>query len=270
MRKFFNKLILFVLLLILTLSLAACGGKDTHEGEAKTPSGSSIQEGQDYKEVIENFKEKGFTNIKTEKIEDLITGWLIKDGEVEEVSVDNDVNYSSDEWVLADTEIVIKYHTFASDSSDEPKKDILETTEPETTIKSKPVDDDLVKDLKEVNDNEEDTSASQSIYELAYEKSNEEYSIYYLIDIDEKIIRNFTTNDTGVLYGTYTGSLNSGIDINYNGGDMHEQIQFNSKDDDSSITLIDPNGFDWQFNKTSVSKVEEIINQDGYKDITSY
>ncbi|MGL5329234.1 MAG: DUF4839 domain-containing protein [Peptostreptococcaceae bacterium] len=86
--------------------------------EAKTPSGSTIMKGKDYESVVETFEEKGFTNIKLEKIEDLITGWLAKDGEVEDVSVGGDVEYSPDKLVKADTEVIIRYHTFPEEDTE--------------------------------------------------------------------------------------------------------------------------------------------------------
>lgn len=101
---------------ILVIALAGCSGNSNeHEGEAKTPSGSSVQKGRDYQKVIDNFEEKGFKNIKTEKLEDLITGWMTKDSEVESVSVDGNKDYSSDVWYPNDVEVVITYHTFPAD-----------------------------------------------------------------------------------------------------------------------------------------------------------
>lgn len=102
---------IFIACIIITL-VGCAGDSNGHEGEAKTPSGSSIQKGRDYQEVVNEFKEKGFKNIKTEKLEDLITGWLTKDGEVESVSVDGDKDYSPDVWQSNDVEVVITYHTF--------------------------------------------------------------------------------------------------------------------------------------------------------------
>ena len=60
--------------------------------------------------MIEDFEKHGFTNIKTEAIDDLIFGWLTEDGEVEKVTVDGDEDYSADTWVAADVEVVIYYH----------------------------------------------------------------------------------------------------------------------------------------------------------------
>lgn len=114
-----KKYTIMFLTVIICLLLAGCGDDSPHIGEARTPSGSSIMKGKNYLDVIERFEEKGFTNIKTEKIEDLIIGWLTKDGEVESVSVGGDIDYSSDKWVPADTEVIITYHTFAADKTEE-------------------------------------------------------------------------------------------------------------------------------------------------------
>ena len=82
------------LALILCFSIIGCS-ENSHEGEVKTPAGSSDMEGRNYEDVVTIFEEKGFTNIKTEPIDDLIFGWLTKDGEVEEVSVGGKVDYSA-------------------------------------------------------------------------------------------------------------------------------------------------------------------------------
>lgn len=111
-----NRIGSVLIVCVLVITLAGCGGNSNrHEGEAKTPSGSSIQKGQDYQNVINDFKEQGFKNIKTEKLEDLITGWMTKDGEVESVSVDGNEDYSPDVWYPNDVEVVITYHTFPAD-----------------------------------------------------------------------------------------------------------------------------------------------------------
>lgn len=120
-----NKILKIILAIILCCSLVACGDNDQHEGKAKTPSGSSVMEGRNYQEVVKEFEEKGFTNIKIEKIDDLTTGWLTDDGDVEDVSVGGNVNYSPDEWVNSDIEVIIRYHTFPQEN-----KEGVETEKP--------------------------------------------------------------------------------------------------------------------------------------------
>ncbi|WP_438349253.1 DUF4839 domain-containing protein [Paenibacillus sp. FA6] len=114
-----KKMVSVLLACIWVITITGCGGESNeHEGEAKTPSGSSVQEGRNHQDVINDFEEQGFKKIKTEKLEDLITGWITKDGEVEEVSVGGDVDYSPDEWVSSDTEVIIKYHTFKKEETE--------------------------------------------------------------------------------------------------------------------------------------------------------
>lgn len=114
---------LFTILItcILAITLVGCSGNSNdHKDEAKTPSGSSVQKGQNYQDVVANFEEKGFTNIKTQVLDDLVTGFLVKDGEVESVSVDGNKDYSSDVWYPNTVEVIISYHTF-------PKEDASDT-----------------------------------------------------------------------------------------------------------------------------------------------
>ncbi len=108
---------IFFIIITLNIIMSILVGCDSkgHEGEAKTPSGSEIQHGRNYEDVLEEFENSGFVNIKTEKIDDLVFGWITKDGAVESVSVDGDTEYSPDKWYPADVEIVIKYHTFPDD-----------------------------------------------------------------------------------------------------------------------------------------------------------
>ncbi len=127
MRKLFTILLTF----FLCISIVACGDSSEHIGEAKTPSGSSIQQGRNYLDVVEDFEKHGFTNIKTEAIDDLIFGWLTEDGEVEKVTVDGDEGYSSDTWVAADVEVVIYYHTFPQEDP-QPDQDTTESVSSET------------------------------------------------------------------------------------------------------------------------------------------
>ena len=100
-----------IICLVVSMMLFGCGG-DEHADQAKTPSGSDAQKGRLYEEVVRDFEDRGFINVKTEKIEDLITGWLTEDGEVEKVTVGGDEEYVSDTWVANDTEVVIynKYY----------------------------------------------------------------------------------------------------------------------------------------------------------------
>lgn len=129
-----KKIISLFCLISLTVLLVACDNEGNHLGEAKTPSGSAVMEGLNYNDVVSKFENAGFTNIKTEAIDDLITGWLTKDGDVEEVLVGGDVDYLSDKWMPVDTEVVIRYHTFPIKSDEETKNNEIEIENEELEI----------------------------------------------------------------------------------------------------------------------------------------
>ena len=134
---------------IFCIMLVACGSSDDHIGQAKTPSGSSIMKGKHYESVVGEFKENGFTNIKLEKIEDLIFGWITKEGEVEEVSVGGDFNYSSDKWVSDDTEVVIRYHAFPEEETEENTNKEAITKNDEQSIEEEVVEEEVVEEAVE-------------------------------------------------------------------------------------------------------------------------
>ena len=117
--------------IICCIILVACGSSEDHTGKAKTPSGSSAMNGRNYKSVVESFEDNGFTNIRLEKIEDLITGWLTEEGEVEDVSVGGDFDYSPDEWVDANTEVIIRYHAFPEEEVESTEDKSEENTKQE-------------------------------------------------------------------------------------------------------------------------------------------
>lgn len=88
--------------------------------EAKLADGSAIKmpasakdyESENYEDVIEKLTNLGFSNIQTEIIYDLITGWLVSDGDVESVSIDGNTKFDKGDVVSADAKVVVTYHTF--------------------------------------------------------------------------------------------------------------------------------------------------------------
>lgn len=140
-----KKLFSLCMVIVMAFSIAGCSSEG-HEGQAKTPSGSSVQHGRDYQEVYEQFEKKGFTNIQFEVLDDLVTGWLTKDGEVESVSVDGDTGYSADKWYPADVEVIITYHTFPNKDGGNDTSDNSQTTEPVTSETTEPTTDEPTTD----------------------------------------------------------------------------------------------------------------------------
>jgi len=105
-----------IAVILLSVLLAACSSKVE---KVRTPASNHLERGRNYKEVIEDFEDKGFTNIRTETIEDLVYGKSFRNGEVELISVGGDSNYEAGVEVPADTEVIIRYHTYSQKSIDD-------------------------------------------------------------------------------------------------------------------------------------------------------
>ena len=101
---------------IVSIMLMACAKP---VDKVQTPADNRLERGRNYKEVIEDFEDKGFANIRTEPIADQVYGRSIRDGEVDHISVGGDINYDSGVLVPADTEVVIYYHTYSKKSIEE-------------------------------------------------------------------------------------------------------------------------------------------------------
>ena len=70
--------------------------------------------GGNYEEIARQLESDGFVNIRYEVIEDLVTGWLVKDGQVEEVIINDEKDFKADSAYRQDVDVVIRYHTFGN------------------------------------------------------------------------------------------------------------------------------------------------------------
>ena len=109
-----------------------------------------------------------------------------------------------------------------------------------------------------------------AMYDLAYQRKGQEYSLYLLIDTDSKLVKNFGTSDKGVLVGKYKGDLKKEADVHYIGGNMHDYLRFSTEDSTNTLIMKDMDGFEWEWLQVDVASAVEILSQPGYSEITSY
>lgn len=83
------------------------------------PADSQDFEGDQYEDVLEELQAAGFTAVTVELVPDLITGWLVSDGEVEDVEIDGSTEYAEGDEFAPDAEVVVSYHTFPPDEPEE-------------------------------------------------------------------------------------------------------------------------------------------------------
>lgn len=109
-----RKSLLVLLSCLLVFALWGCSSN--REGELRVPDSSNNLSGSNYNDVVMLFESAGFTNIQTEAIEDLIIGWLTKDGEVEEISINGTTSFGSDTYFPKDAVVIVRYHTFPANT----------------------------------------------------------------------------------------------------------------------------------------------------------
>lgn len=117
-------------LLLVLIPFVACDS--VPEGEIRVPASAEEFEGENYKDVVTRFQMAGFTNISTEPIEDLITGWLVKDGEVEEVSINGKTSFGSSASFEPNATVIIRYHTFPTTNEETSANEDVENEDDET------------------------------------------------------------------------------------------------------------------------------------------
>lgn len=131
------------LLILLAILFNGCGSSKENNNPdlIKPPASSSSLHKENYKDVVTKFEKSGFTNIEVQKLEDLITGWITKDGSVESVSIDGDTNYDSSKRYSKDSKILIVYHTFKSRDKDSANNS-SDSSQSETTVMNSEVAED--------------------------------------------------------------------------------------------------------------------------------
>lgn len=90
-----KRIILVLSVLVLAISFVGCSSKKD-DGKINLPISSNDLKDANYQDVVAKFQNAGFTNVQTKVIDDLVFGWLTKDGEIEKVLVDGDTTFSTD------------------------------------------------------------------------------------------------------------------------------------------------------------------------------
>ena len=92
------------------------GNKYNTQGKIKIPT-ANVKD-KKYSDIVTLFKNAGFTNITTEKVPDLITGWLHSEGDVIEVVINGSTVLNLFNYYEPDAEIIVRYHGYADKESE--------------------------------------------------------------------------------------------------------------------------------------------------------
>ena len=107
---------IFVGCIVICLIMTVIENKDKNaalkNGGIEIPQSSKDYKNHDYKVIKSEFEALGFTNIKEEPIDDLITGIITKDGSIERISINGNSEFQSGDVFPSDSSVIIAYHTF--------------------------------------------------------------------------------------------------------------------------------------------------------------
>lgn len=157
-----KKIHMLLSLLVIITGMAACS-EEQDPNMLTIDKSSDEMVGANYESIISGLESTGFTNIETKVLDDLVTGWLTKDGEIEQVEVNGEVEFGANDSFLKDSKIVVTYHTFPEEEISKEEETAVEEVEDEETTDEKEETTEVVEveDPKEVLtiENNEDLAA---------------------------------------------------------------------------------------------------------------
>jgi hypothetical protein len=107
------------LALAVLMPLAACSTSESlADDQAQMPASSKDFEGEQFRDVVDLLEDAGFTNVETNALGDLVTGWLNGEGEVEEVEIGGVASFEKGETLKRDAQILLSYHSFPEDEEE--------------------------------------------------------------------------------------------------------------------------------------------------------
>lgn len=203
----------------------------------------------DYSSVIEQFKAAGFTNITIEEIDDLVLGFLKKDGEVEKITINGSVEFTANEWFDPGVEIVVAYHTFPKSNEDIGTTDVADTG---TVVTDKENNDSLYRE--EIEEIKEVTVDNNPRNAYAYVKKGPNYWLYYILDFDDNTARCFDTDGSGSIAEIVSGSLNDRLVLRFK--EYDEIVHWHYVDNDAVLIVEDePSAVEYM--KTDIDTAEK-------------
>lgn len=219
------------------------GKWEVGDGEAAVPASASDYKYENYQDVQKDLEDAGFANITTEILYDIVWGWT-EEGEVKSVSIDGRTDYDKGEVFNMDAPIVITYH-------------MKEEDDPNKPVETEPTETNTPTEKPEETETPTKPAEPESEYEKAYIRDLSNYDLYYMFDTDTKTVVYFGTNDTYIERGTYTGDFSTGVTITWSHGEWTEKFTHKSG---SYATLIDGNGWDWEYKVCDVGEAQRILD----------
>lgn len=103
------------------------------ETKAATPLSSADCMYKNYLEIVPQFEQAGFTDVRTEAVPDMLNGWLVEVGDVKEVWIGEETSFQKNEIFEKIAPVIVRYHTYPEpEQSDEPQQGQNDPAQQET------------------------------------------------------------------------------------------------------------------------------------------
>lgn len=163
------------------------------------------------------------------------------------VSGDSSEDYSSLTRKMSDAELYKGEYDVVEESGVKGSDKVTVTPEPipepETPVKTPQTSETKIETTK-------------SEYEKAFMRKLTSYTLYIMFDEDTQKVVSFGTHDTYVMCGLYSGNFSNGVTISWDDG-WNEYFTHSSG---SNATLIDGNGFDWDYKVCDVGTAQSVLD----------
>lgn len=211
-------------------------------GEVKMPT--NIPSNGDYRDAVEILTNAGFSNITTEPIPDVIIGYTTSLNSLESISVGGSTDFKKGSWYPANTNIVVRYHTFREEIQ-QAKNDIVEhVTEKVTDTVNEQIDNAVDAIGNKVASIFSDESSTGT---YAYVGSGDGFKVYFYVDFDGSRAYMYTvgkkSNKQSFVFTITKGNHNKGITVYHKDYDVSYDIKFRKNkmtiyyDDGDSVTF---------------------------------
>ncbi len=164
------------------------GCNNENDTRINMPSSSRDFEGAYYEDVVRELEDAGFTNVNLNVLDDLITGWMTEDGEVEQVEVDGTTTFSTDSKYDKDVKIIVTYHTFPQSKTEDEANESDKNKQEDTASDKNVLSDERTEPVEE---NTEMTSENTEESVLTINNCEELAAILNTKDEFDPIIKDF-------------------------------------------------------------------------------
>lgn len=240
--------------IIASMLLVACE-EENHDNELKIPTSASEYSDAYYQDVLTELEMAGFTNIELQEIDDLITGWLTKEGEIERVSINGDTEFTGGSYYPKDAKVVISYHVFPENEEGEEEQQTTETKEEQVTTNNEETTTDTHENITIEN--------NETFAAIMIDQSGDSTKILNFVEQNKGEIIEFEGHISHMMYH---GDYETRYDVLINSGDFEKTTEIgtqwgpNLKFEDVSAFDMNPTNTDtikMGQNMHIVAKIEE-------------